>query len=127
MADNTTTTPTTSARDAIRAQVLGKTHELKSKEVTFFEAKIELRQPTLGQTLSAQGKDDREAAVIDMLIKQAYVPKTDILVFEDGDAEVFKTMPFGSDFLRVSQALEELSDVNFLDGSTDSAVTVPST
>ena len=51
--------------------------------------------------------------VVDTLVKHAYVPGTDELVFDSADAEAFKQMPFGADFLRVSKALEELSDVNF--------------
>lgn len=116
-----------SPRDAIRAQILGKTHVPKSTKITFFGAKIELRQPSLGETLAAQTNPDREAAVIEMLIKQAYVPDTNEHCFEDADIAQFKSMPFGADFIAVSTALTELSDVNFLDGATGSGGTMQNT
>jgi hypothetical protein len=83
--------------------------------VEFFGAQIELRQASFGDIIRMREGDDREAAVIHNLINYAYIPGTDEKVFEEGDAESFKEMPFGADFIRVSQAVEELTEVNFLD------------
>lgn len=107
----------------IRAKLRGdifKTKPLKSKKVDFFGTEIELRQPSLGAIINAQDNENRQSAVIEALIQYAFVPDTDIKLFEDGDAESFKSMPFGADFLRISNALGELTEVNFLDGKQDS-------
>ena len=109
----------TSIRDQLRSKILAST-DIKSKEVVFFGGKIELRQPRLADILEAQNSEDRESAVIDTLIRYAYVPDTDEKVFEEGDAETLKGKPFGADFLRVSKALEELTEVNFLDSGSSS-------
>ena len=93
---------------------------MKKKEIDFFGGKIELRQPRLADVLDAQNSDDRESAVIDTLIRYAFVPGTDEKVFDEGDAETLKQKPFGADFLRVSKALEELTEVNFLDKENSS-------
>lgn len=109
MSDNATPT-----RDELRAQIFA-SREVKRKVVDFFGTKIELRQPTLGDVLDARDKESNQAAVIDTLVKYAFIPKTEVRVFDDADADSFKKMPFGVDFLRVNAALEELTEVNFLD------------
>jgi hypothetical protein len=112
----TTTDETVEAmptRDSIRAAILGTEHKPKSKVVDFFGQKIELRQGTLGDILEARESEDRQGAVIRVLTERAFIPGTDTQVFEETDAEVLKKLPFGPDFIRVSNALEELTDVNF--------------
>jgi hypothetical protein len=111
MADTAAHVP---SRAELRATIL-KTRKPNSKVITFFEGQIELRQPILGDIIAAQESEDRESAIIDILVKYAYVPGTDEKVFEDSDADVLKTQPFGKDFLALSKAFEELSEVNFLD------------
>jgi hypothetical protein len=106
--------PRKKSRGDVRANIFAR-KELRKKKIEFFGEEIELRQPQLGDIISARENDDRQAAVIETLIKYAFVPDTDEKVFEEGDADSFKTMPFGADFLRVNNALEELTDVNFLD------------
>lgn len=101
-------------RDSLRAAIF-KTRQPKSKIIQFFDAEIEIRQSQLGDIISAKENEDRQAAVIETLVNNAFVPGTDIKVFEMADAESFKAMPFGADFIRVTKALEELSEVNFLD------------
>lgn len=106
--------PKAPSRNDIRAKIFAK-REIKKKVIQFFGSEIELRQPTLGDIINARENEDRQAAVIETLVKYAYVPGTDERVFEDADAEAFANMPFGADFLRASKALEELTEVNFLD------------
>ena len=105
---------TDSLRNAIRAQIFA-ARELKKIEVEFFGAQIEMRQMQLSDILTVQNNEDRESGIVDMLIKYAYVPGTDEKVFEDADADAFKKLPFGADFQRLSKAMEELTEVNFLD------------
>lgn len=114
--ETATATDVQTLRDKMRAEIFSAEQaKIKSEVVEFFGQKIEVRQTTLGQTLEAQSNPDREAAVIDVLINRAYIPGTNTRVFEDTDAEQLKNMPFGIDFVRVSQALETLTGVNFRD------------
>lgn len=106
-----------SARDKIRAQVF-QSRKPKAKVIEFFDAEIELRQPTLGAILDAANEEERRAAIIDTLVNYAYVPGTDEKVFEDTDADSFKAMPWGADFQRVAKTLEEITELNFLDKKT---------
>lgn len=94
-------------RDEIRAKILA-TRPPEKRIVKFFGEDIEIRQPLLGDVLRSSDNTDREAVVIDTLIKYAYIPGTNERVFEETDAEVFKTMPFGPDFLEVNRALEAM-------------------
>lgn len=101
------------ARDAIRGKIFA-TKEVTKVPVEFFGQNIELRQPLLQDILQAQNGEDRESAVIETLINYAYIPGTEEKVFESGDVAGLKKLPFGADFIRVSQALETLTEVNFL-------------
>jgi hypothetical protein len=103
-----------SVRDTIRSKIFA-SKDFAKEEVDFFGEKLELRQPNLGQVLAVQSDDDRQSAVIDTLIKYAYVPGTEEKVFESGDSAALLELPFGADFVRISTALEKLTSVNFLD------------
>ena len=61
-------------RDEIRAAIFGgEKSKIQKRIIPFFGADIELRQPTLGSILLAQKNEDREAAVIDTLVENAYI------------------------------------------------------
>jgi len=113
-------------RDELRAKIFAES-KLNVIPVKFFGVTIELRQPQLQDILGAQSKDDREAAVIETLIQYAFIPGTDEKVFENADAAGLKAKPFGADFLRVSKALEDLTEVNFLDKPSSLSVDQTST
>lgn len=102
------------SKDAIRAKIF-KGRDVKKEIVTFFDAEIELRQPTLGDILEAQADPDRTRAIIMQLVRYAYVPGTNERVFEDTDVDSLRAQPFGSDFVRASEALARLTEVNFLE------------
>lgn len=112
MADTNTETP---SRDDIRAAVFA-TKKLASEIVDFFGTKIELRQPRLSDIIAIQNTEDRKSAIVDTLIRYAYVPGTDTKLFEESDQASFLEMPFGQDLINVSNALERLTKVNFRDG-----------
>lgn len=101
-------------RGEARAKIFA-SKQRKTEIIEFQDVMLELRQPLLGDILKAQGSENREAAVIETLVNYAYLPGTDEKVFEDTDKEGLLAMPFGADFIRVSQALERLTEVNFLD------------
>lgn len=103
-------------RDELRAKIFA-AHERKFEIVKFMGAEIELRQPKLGDIISAREEENRQAAVIKTLVTYAYVPGTDERVFEEGDADALMELPFGQDFLNVNTAIEKLTDVNFTGGT----------
>jgi hypothetical protein len=114
------------SRDSIRSRLFA-SKKFGKKQVSFFGEMLELRQPALGDVLAIQNNDDRQAAVIDTLVRYAYIPDTDTKLFEEGDAPALLAMPFGKDFLGVSEALTELTDVNFLKPGDSSKVDQTST
>ncbi len=106
-------------RNAIRSKVLGESHKPKYKIIEFFGADVEIRQPTLGSIIDAQNAEDAKEGVINILLTRTYVPReegaepSEELIFDASDEEVLRGLPFGADLIRVSEALTELSGVNF--------------
>ena len=105
--------PVAPTRGELRAAIF-KSVPQKKKVIEFRGQMIEIRQPKLADILEAQNEPDRTKGVIDTLIRYAYVPGSEEKVFEEADADSFREMAFGKDFINVNQALEELTDVNFL-------------
>jgi len=103
-----------SKRDLLRSTIFS-TKQPKSKVIEFFGAQIELRQPLLGEIIDAQTEENRQKALTDVLVRQAFIPGTDEHIFEDADHDGLRQLPFGADFVRLSEAIQELSEVNFLD------------
>lgn len=112
MTDSTVAKPN---RDALRAEIL-KSRSAKSRCISFMGVEIEIRQPLVEDIVdsSSQDPDERKSALIDTLIKHAYVPGTNDRVFEEADIATLKAMPFNSDFLLVMKTFGELADINFL-------------
>lgn len=106
-------------REMIRNKVFAEKHN-RVEIVNFFGADIEIRQMILADIISAQASTDRESAIIDTLVKYAYVPGTDEKVFEDTDADALKQLPFDGSFVALSEAMERLVKVNFLDKKSSS-------
>jgi hypothetical protein len=103
----------TSVADA-RSKIFA-TRKVRAEVFEFFGTMIELRQPNLGDIVKARSSEDRESGVIETLVEQAYLPGTNEKLFTPEDADSFKAMPFGADFIRVTEALEKLTEVNFRD------------
>lgn len=122
-----------SQRDEIRGKVFA-AHKLATEEIEIFNTKIELRQPTLSDVLVIQqARDDSEdgsvpvSAVAKVLIQYSFVPKTNEKIFEEGDGEAIMQLPFGDDMIRVTDALERLTKVNFTPKTDTSEVDQTST
>jgi len=110
-------TTSVSARDALRAKIFsGETGKPKTKEVMFFGQMIELHQPPVRLILAMKNDPDADRAsqMIEMVIKYAYVPGTNELIFDEADQSALLDMPFGGDFTRLSTAIAELTDIDFL-------------
>lgn len=115
-----------STRDDIRSKVFA-TKELKSKVLPFFGTKIELRQPKLKDILAAQqeaanqAEDGVSSAVVNILLQYAYVPDTSEKIFEEGDKAALLELPFDENLIGVTDALQELTKVNFTKPSEGSS------
>lgn len=109
-------------RNDIRGQILG-AQVAKTIKCKFFNAEIEVRQPTLGEILQAEETGTKTDQAISMLIKYCYVPGTMDKVFEEADKDVLKTLPFGEDFIRVQKAIAQLTSVNVEDALGNSETT----
>ena len=96
------------SRDDIRAAIFGA--KPNSTTIEFFGHNIELRQPTLGDTM-AMRRANAEDATVQMLVQYAFVPGTNDHVFEETDADSIRNIPFGPDMLRLSQAVNALIGV----------------
>lgn len=110
-------------KKATRAEIRGRifsSKKLNSEIVEFFGVRLELRQPTLESIIEARSANSDRAAMVGTLIKQAFIPETDELIFDDTDYEELVKLPFGPDFVRVANALEKLSNVNFRNTGTAS-------
>lgn len=90
------------------------------RTVTFFGEELEIRQPDLRTILSisSSSTENRQMAIVDMIIAYAYVPETDERVFEDADRDQLLALPFGNDYSELQKAISDLTNVNVL---TDTA------
>jgi hypothetical protein len=86
----------------------------RSKIIQFFGEQIEIRQTTVGRMFENANKltDDGEARGVFILINYAYVPGTEIPVFDEADREQLLSLPFGEDFERVFNAFSEINGMN---------------
>ena len=102
-------------RNALRAALVGTKQKRKTVRVDAFGHEIELRQSTLKSVLDAIDSSDKEATkaqVINYLIENAYVPDTDLLLFEKGDEPQILDWPFGKEFVKVQEAMNDLMGID---------------
>ena len=95
-------------RVSLRNQIL--TTKVTSQNVLFNGAEIEVRQPDLGAILDIrqESQQNEAEAQIRMIMMYCYVPGTDERLFEDGDEEVIKKLPFNADMRRLVRTLQSL-------------------
>jgi hypothetical protein len=101
------------SREQIRSAIL--TQKPKSEIVEAFGTKIEVRQRSLREVLARQHFEDQAKESASLIIASAYVPGTDVKVFDDTDLDVLVEVPMGSDFSRLVEAMNRLT------GSIESA------
>jgi len=102
-------------RDSIRALILdSKNAAPSSRLITFLGAEIEVRQPTLdGITKMTEMKENQGLSdATAMLIFYAFVPGTNERVFEEGDIEFLKNLPFSHDVATFITAVGEMSNID---------------
>ena len=109
-------------RDSIRAKIFAAENKrFKTKEITIFGADVEIRQPSLGMILKVKEDEDREKAIVRLLIDFCFVPGTDERVFNSEDGDVLLAMPFGNDLIEVNNAIEELTNIDILEQEKNSS------
>lgn len=108
-------------RDSIRTKIFAAENKrFKTKEITIFGANVEIRQPSLGMILKVKEDENREKAVIRLLIDFCFVPGTDERVFNPSDSDTLLAMPFGNDLIEVNNAIEELTNIDILEQEKNS-------
>lgn len=106
-----------------------KNKRLKSKLVDFFGEQIEIRQASLARVLRlGEDEDDGDAktTALFVLLNYAYVPGTELPLFDLSDIEQLKTMPYGEDFTRCIEAWMEISGVKVEAAEKNSGTTLTS-
>lgn len=100
------------SRTDLRSRLLGARHAPKSKVITLFGDKVEMRQPSIKSILDLTDNDDEKYRSLKLLIEYAYVPGTDEKLFEPADLDVMLQWPASEDLVKVQQAIAELSRVD---------------
>lgn len=98
---------------------------LKSEIVEFFGEKIEIRQSTVGRMFDSRKQLEGEdvAHGIFILMNYAYVPGTDIPVFDEADADQILSLPFGEDMSRVFAAFNKINGMDIAAEEKNSVTT----
>lgn len=116
-------------RDALRSKIF-KTRKAKRQTLTLFEegTEVEVRQPTIGDIMQAQSHeegDERNFAVVQIMMRYCYVPGTDEKVFETADLENIKDMPMGSWFTKLVEVFNDFvnADMGETEKNSESAPT----
>jgi hypothetical protein len=115
--------PTKSIRDQLRTAIFSN-NAVATKRIMFFDAEIEIRQPSTGEVLATKDDDNSQRGLVSILVRYAYVPGTNEKVFEEADADAILALPFGPDMLRVNEAIAELTKIDVAGKSVTSGETV---
>lgn len=112
-----------SLRDKIRSEIFSsENRKQKTKIIPFYGAKIEVRQPLVAQIVNSDEETGR-AALIENLLKYAFVPHTDEKVFDEADVDSLMTMPFSKDFSNFVEAFQELTNIEIREAEGNSEET----
>lgn len=107
----------------IRAGILG-SKKGKSKVVEMFGQKVEVRQPSVGQLLDLENRnDDRKAGLVNLLVTYCYVPGTDQKVFTFEDKNELLALPAGDWLTQFNGAVSDLTGVNVEEAEKNSEPT----
>lgn len=114
-----------STRDALRARIF-KSRTAKRKTLTLFEegTEVEVRQPTIGDIMEAQSQDsgdERNFAIVQIMLRYCYVPGTDTKVFEESDIANIKEMPMGNWFTNLIEVFNEFVNADTKEMEKNSA------
>lgn len=103
------------SRDKLR-ELIFTAAKPQTREIEFFGQLIELRQPPVGEIENMDRSEGKKSTTVTMLVQYAYVPGTNVKVFDETDLEVLRTMPWGPDFSRATNAIMDLTGID-VDGA----------
>lgn len=99
-------------RDELRSAILSSANmKRKSVKLKFFGAEIELLQPTAGDIMRYMDDSTKSLNIANVLLDYAYVPGTEEKVFEEGDLENIKQLPFNEDMQALVKAIEQFTNI----------------
>lgn len=98
-------------RDDIRTKIFSAS-TFRSKIITLFGAKVEIHQPNLGAILQYKENQDRQDALMDLLIGYCFIPGTDTKIFEEADKASIMNKPFDDSIIELNTAIEELTGID---------------
>ena len=102
----------TMSLDDARASIFA-TRKPRSVVIEFFGAKLEIRQPRMGDVIDrAADEETKKLGLVSQLISYAYLPGTDTKVFTPEDVDQLKGLPFEKSFSDLADALVDLMNVD---------------
>lgn len=111
MTDNANEVTKAPSRDDLRAAIFNAKPKSEIVENFLGGTTIELRQPPLRVALEQRNVSE-EDRMFYMLQNYTFVPGTKERLFERGDIETMKDMPFGAEFQNLMDALNRLLGIN---------------
>lgn len=103
-------------RDEMRAAIFAAENKRpKSKIITLFGQKIEVRQPTVAQVQNVAENARGRSAIVSLMIEYCYMPDSGdpgVKVFDPADYEGMLGFPTGKWLTDFNTAVEELSGVD---------------
>lgn len=106
-------------RDQLRAGLIGKKHEPKTKLVELFGMQVELRQPNLESIVNAREITNERLRTIQMIIDYTCVPGTTEKIFEEADVDTIMQWPMSQDLANIQIALAELTGIDISDAEQE--------
>ena len=98
-------------QDQVRSAILSN-KKFKSELITMFGAEVEIRQPNIGQVLSARDEEDNRKAIVNLMVQYCYVPGTNEKVFTPEDFNEIMGLPVGKWFSDMNDAIIRLTDID---------------
>ena len=103
------------SRDEARTKVLSTAkRQFKRVELNIWGVDVEFRQPKIREILNV-GDFNAEDMLLHMLVNFIYLRGTDERLFEEGDKESLKDMPFDPSLTQLTEAIGELTGANVED------------
>ncbi len=106
-------------RAELRNALLGHAPKPKTVLLPLHGQMVELHQPSLRAILAAGEEEDTERSSTNMIIRHAYVPDTNILIFEEADHEMILNWPFTPELLALQEAIGKLTGIDFTEAEAE--------
>jgi hypothetical protein len=98
-------------REELRRKIFA-SKKPKSQKVTFRGEEIEVRQPSVRLVMQMTSEEDKGVQAVMMLINYAFIPGTDVKVFDPEDVDALIEMPWDEDWTAVNTAIVAMTGIN---------------